>query len=112
MKEQRAAEPVRANIEIRERRRRICRDPDVRLLINDLLDWRGVPVFLEGGKIHRITYADILDKLEPLNEGRDDSDRITYCSLWIHAKRHYDMAAVAAYWGARVNREFRSALRR
>ena len=39
-----------------------------------------------------ITYADILRDLEPLNEGRDKRDRITYDSLWIHAKRHYDLA--------------------
>jgi hypothetical protein len=33
-----------------------------------------------------VTYADILRDLEPLNKGRDDNDRITYDSLWVHAK--------------------------
>jgi hypothetical protein len=45
--------------------------------------------------------------LEPLNEGRDARDRITYDSLWIHAKRHYDLAGVSAYWRARTQKEFR-----
>jgi hypothetical protein len=70
----------------------------------------GVPVFLEGGKTHRIGYADILDKLEPLNEGRDEGDRITYSSLWIHAKRHDDTAGLAAYWRTRVVKELTNAL--
>ena len=107
----RAAEPVRVDVERREPRCRICRDEGVRLLVNELLDWRGVPIIVEGGKWHRISYADILRGLEPLNEVRDERDRITYDSLWIHAKRHRDVAGVAAYWAARMNREFRSALR-
>ena len=67
----------------------------------------GVPVFLEGGKTHRIGYADILDKLEPLNEGRDEGD---LSSLWIHAKRHDDTAGLAAYWRIRVVKELTNAL--
>ena len=55
-------------------------------------------------------YADILRDLEPLNEARDKWDRITYDSLWIHAKRHYDLAGVAAYWRTRTYKEFRTAL--
>ena len=77
-RDDRAAEPVGADIEPTEPRCRICRDPAVRRLVNDLLDWRGVPIILGGGKRHRITYADILRDLEPLNEGRDKRDRITY----------------------------------
>ena len=69
------------------------------------MDWRGVPVFLEGGKTHRITYADILHRLAPLNEGRDEGDQITYSSLWVHAKRHYDIAVVVAYWSDRAHRK-------
>ena len=107
----RAAETVRADLLPREPRCRICRDPAVRRLVNDLLDPRGVPVILEGGSMrHRITYTDILGMLEPINEGRDKGDQITYDSLWIHAKRHYDVARVAAYWGARMDKELRSAL--
>ena len=42
----------RADVEPREPRCRICRDPDVRRLVNDLLDWRGVPIRLGRGKTH------------------------------------------------------------
>src|SRR6476661_7152488 len=93
----RAAEPVRADIEGREPRCRICRDESVRSLVNELLDWRGVPIILGRGKTLLVTYADILRDLAPLNEGHDKRDRITYDSLWIHAKRHYDLAGTAAY---------------
>ncbi len=83
----------------------------MRRLVNDLLDWHGVPVTQEGGsKRHRITYTDILSKLEPLNESRDEKDRITHDSLWIHARRHYDLEGLAAYWSARMHRELRKAL--
>jgi hypothetical protein len=51
-----------------------------------------------------VTYADILRDLEPLNEGRDKKDRITYDSLWVHAKRHYDLAGTTAYWRARMHK--------
>jgi hypothetical protein len=101
---------VNADIEIREARCRVCRDERLRILVNDLLDWRGVPVIVDGGKWRRITYTDILRALEPLNEGRDEGDRITYSSVWVHAKRHYDLAGKAAYWSARMVKEFRNAL--
>jgi hypothetical protein len=102
----------RARIEPREPRCRICRDPDVRRLVNDLLGWRGVPAILEGrNKRRAITYTDIFSMLEPLNEGRDEKDRITYDSLWVHAKRHYDIEGVVDYWTARFPRELRKALR-
>jgi hypothetical protein len=102
---------MRADIERREPRCRICRDETVRILVNQLLDWRGVPIRLGRGKTHLVTCADILRDLEPLNEGRDRRDRITYDSLWIHAKRHYDLAGIAAYWSTRVHKELRNALR-
>jgi hypothetical protein len=58
-----------------------------------------------------VSYAgDILRDLEPLNEGRDKRDRITYDSLWVHAKRHYDRAGIAAYWTARMDKELKNAL--
>ena len=104
------AEPVRADFERREPRCRICRDETVRILVNGRLDWRGVPVIAEGGKTRRITLAEILRDLEPLNEGRDKRHQITYDSLWIHAKRHYDLAGIAAYWRTRMYKEFRKAL--
>ena len=103
----RAAEPLRTDFERREPRCRICRDESVRVLVNELLDWRGVPIIRGRGKTHLVTYADILRDLQPLNEGRDERDRITYDSLWIHAKRHYDLAGTAAYWRTRMSKEFK-----
>jgi hypothetical protein len=82
----------------------------VRRLVNDLLDWHGAPINLGRGKTHLVTYADILRDLEPLNAGRGKRDRITYDSLWIHAKRHYDLAGIAAYWRSRMDKELRNAL--
>jgi hypothetical protein len=96
----------------REPRCRICRDPDVRRFVNDFLGWRGARVFVEGGKTHRITYAEILRILEPINEGRDERDRITYDSLWIHAKRHFDTEGVVDYWTAWFPREIHRQLRK
>ena len=90
---------------------RICRDETVRVLVNKLLDWHGAPMILGRGKTRVVTYADVLRDLEPLNEGRDERDRITYDSLWVHAKRHYDHAAIAAYWRARMQKELMNALR-
>ena len=98
---------MRADFERREPRCRICRDETVRILVNELLDWRGVPIILGRGKTHRITLTEILRDLAPLNEGRDKRDRITYDSLWVHAKRHYDLAGIAAYWRTRMYKEFK-----
>ena len=83
----------------------------MRVLVNELLDWHGAPIILGRGKTHVITYADILRDLEPLNKGRDKRDRITYDSLWVHAKRHYDDAAITACWRARMHKELMNALR-
>ena len=82
----------------------------MRVLVNELLDWHGAPIILGRGKTHMVTYADILRDLEPLSEGRDKRDRITYDSLWVHAKRHYDDAAITAYWRARMHKELMDAL--
>jgi hypothetical protein len=93
----------------REPRCRVCRDPAVRRLVNDLLDWHGIPIISVGGnRTRRVTYADILG---PVNEGREERDRISYSSLWIHAKRHYDTAAMADYWERWFYRELGKALR-
>ena len=99
------AEPLALQID--EPRCRVCRDPDVRRRVNALLQWRGVPIFLEGGKTHRITYADILRDLEPINRGRAEGDRISYSSLRIHAKRHYELAGVVAYWSTWMDKQLR-----
>ena len=99
-----------ADFERREPRCRICRDENVRVLVNKLLDWHGAPIILARGKTHAVTYGDILREPEPLNQGRDKKDRITYDSLMVHAKRHYDDAAVTAYWRARMHKELITAL--
>ncbi len=97
---------MRADVERREPRCRVCRDETVRILVNELLDLRGIPIIVGRGKIHRITLTEILRDLAPLNEGRDTRRRITYDSLWVHAKRHYDLAGIAAYWSTRMSKEF------
>ena len=96
------------DLERAEPRCRICRDPDLRLLVNALLDWHGVPVPLESGKMDLITYADILRAVEPINGGWD---RITYQNVRSHAKRHYDLAGIAAYWSRRTEKEVRNFLK-
>lgn len=100
----------RACFEPVEPRCRICRDPDVRSQVNRLLDWRGVPILLEGGTTHRITLNDIALAVEPLNQGCDPRDRLTYSSLWVHTRRHHDVEGVAGYWCARMYKELRNAL--
>jgi len=93
-----------------EPRCRICRDETVCVRVNELLDWRGVPIILGRGKTHMVTYADILRDLEPLNERRDKKDRITYDSLRVHAKRHYDLAGIMADWEAKLDKEMKNVL--
>ena len=106
----RTADSLRAAFERREPRCRICRDETVRVLVNELLDWRGVPIIVGRGKTHMVTYADILRDLEPLNERRDKKDRITYDSLRVHAKRHYDLAGIMADWEAKLDKEMKNVL--
>jgi hypothetical protein len=96
-----------ADFERIEPRCRVCQHPFVRRLVNDFLDWRGAPIILGPGKSHVVTYADILRGLQPINEGRDRRDQITYSCLWIHAKRHHDPDAVAAYQMAKLLKELR-----
>lgn len=57
----------------------------------------------------RATYVDILGALGPLNQDRGRS-KISYSSLWVHSKRHYEMARVVAYWSRRMDRDLRKAL--
>jgi len=67
--------------------------------------WSGVR---SSGRCRvRITYAEILRDLARFNEGRDKRDRIAYSSLWVHAKRHYDLAGQVAYRRTRTHKEFR-----
>jgi hypothetical protein len=66
-----AAGPPRDTFEPKEPRCRVCRDEAIRVLVNQLLDWRGAPIFLGPGKVHVVTYTDILRDLEPLNARLD-----------------------------------------
>jgi len=88
----RTTAPVRADVERREPRCRVCRDETVRVAVNELLDWHGIPIILSRSKVRRITLTEILRHLAPLNEGSDTKDRITYDSLWVHFQRHYSLA--------------------
>ncbi|WP_319436184.1 hypothetical protein [Mycobacterium sp. RTGN5] len=108
----RAAEPVRTDLLRREPRCRICREESLRIEVNAMLDWRGVPTFEKGGKSHRVTYAEIFRDLEPLNEGRDKKDLITYSALWNHARLHYNLAGVASYLSAQLDKKLRKGLSR
>jgi hypothetical protein len=94
-----------------ETRCRICRDPELRLLVDALLDWRGVPVPLEGGRVHRVTYSDVLRALEPFNGFCGDWETVTYNNLWVHAQRHYDLRGIATYWSRRTEKEVRNFLK-
>lgn len=98
-------------LEVVEPRCRVCRDPHVRRLVSDFLDWHGVPL-AEGAKLRSVTYKTILDWLKPINDGRSEGSRITYDSLWVHAKRHYSLEGVVTYRSARMNKDLRKALRR
>ena len=92
---------MRLDFQRKEPRCRICRDESVPgSSYNDLLDWRGVPIILGGGKTHLVTYADILRELEPLNEGRDKKDRISYDSMGPRQEA-LRPAGKAAYLGRR-----------
>ena len=106
----RTADPLRAALERKEPRCRICRDEDVRVLVNELLDWRGIPAHFGTGKAHVVTYTDILRELEPVNKCRDKKNRITYSSLRVHAKRHYELAGIMDYWEARLDKEMKNVL--
>jgi hypothetical protein len=93
-----------------EPRCRICRDETVRTRVNDLLKWRGVRIPLGRGKTHRVTYANVLRDLAPLNEGRDAKDRITYDCLWVHDNRHRNVVWTSADFRAWMADEWRKAL--
>ena len=66
------------------RRCRICRDDDVRKLINTLHGYG-------------LTTRSIVDVVESsgLNSGRGSRDQITYDVIWRHTKKHFDIDAPA-----------------
>ncbi|OBH59462.1 hypothetical protein A5685_03190 [Mycobacterium colombiense] len=54
-----------------------------------------------------VSFADIL---RDVNQGRDESDRITHASLRVHVRRHYATDAVLAYGVAQIDKKLRNAL--
>jgi hypothetical protein len=91
-------------VQVREPRCRVCRHEAVRVLVNQMLDWHGVPVMVKGGRAHRLTYSDILRGLESLNQGLHSGERITYDSLWVHAQRHHALDGMVAFWSKRIEK--------
>jgi hypothetical protein len=60
--------------QIREPRCRIWHDPELQVLVDSLLDWCGVSLPAGGGSTRRITYADVIGDLEPINRRRAEKD--------------------------------------
>ena len=69
-----------------------------------------MPIILGRRKFRRITLTEILRYMEPLNDGRDQKQRITYDSLWRHAKRHYDPFRTPTYRRTRITRKLKDVL--
>lgn len=72
----------------------------MRRLVNNLLRWRGTPIINADGLVHVVNYSDILRSLEPHNRTLVARERITYDSLWVHSKRHYDNCSASISWRA------------
>lgn len=62
------------------RRCRICRDDDVRKVINTL----------HGYGLTTRSIVEVVDS-SGLNNGRGDRDKITYDVIWRHTKKHFDI---------------------
>ena len=101
---------LRTALRRRESRCRVCREEAIRIRIDAMLEWVGIPVPLGPGKFHKITYRDILRDLEPLNARRPLKDRITYNSLLVHAKRHHDLKGLVDRWAHQVEKKFEDML--
>ena len=80
----------------------------MRVVVDELLDWRGVPIIREHVARHtRSLLPRVPRSLEPLDESRDQRDQITYDNLSVHGKRHYDFAATAACRSTLMAKEFK-----
>ena len=104
MQEQEARAPKRLLVE--EPRCRVCRDPEIRRMVNELLSWRGAPIRM-GARYREVSYADILDHL---NATLPEDKEISYTSLLNHAKRHYDANAAVGWWCSKLEKELMAAL--
>lgn len=92
-----------------EPRCHICRDEKVRVRVNELLDWHGVRVPTARGWRNAVSFAGILCEV---NGERKEPNLISYASLRVHAKRHYDFAWVEAYCIAQMEQNLNSFLSR
>lgn len=92
----------------REPRCRVCQDEFVRLEVNRLLAWHGVPLGFGTDRLRPVTYTQILRWLEPINTQRTPDNQISYDSLWVHAKRHYRLGIVDRKF-ARLEHDLRKA---
>lgn len=73
----------RGELEVRpEPRCRVCRDEEIRTLVNKLL-------------AHGMTLRDINDVIAPMNRKRPTRDRINLNNIREHRKRHFDVQAPA-----------------
>ncbi|BCP12374.1 hypothetical protein MINTM020_44720 [Mycobacterium paraintracellulare] len=91
-----------------EPRCHICREEEVRVRVNELLDWRRVPIaWRPVGAVGVVSFADVLREV---NGGRDEADWISHASLRVHVKRHYDLDAIVAHWAAQMDQALRNAL--
>ncbi len=61
-----------------ETRCRVCQDENSRQLVNRLLS-------------HGISYSEIVGILEPVNKLRRKNNKISYNSVWTHARRHFNV---------------------
>jgi hypothetical protein len=90
-----------------EPRCHVCRDDELRVRVNGLLGWVGVPVPAGSGRTVIVGYTDVLQEV---NDGRDEVDLITIDSLKIHARRHYEIGAVVDHFVAEMDKGLQRAL--
>ena len=90
-----------------ESRCRVCREPCMRRVVDELLSWRGVPVPLGGSRFRTVKLAEIH---RHLNDSRGAGDRVTYTSLWNHARRHYGVGRALARADTQFQKQVQTAL--
>jgi hypothetical protein len=91
----------------REPRCHICREEDLRVRVDELLRWRGIPLIDGRGGFRRITYSDIW---QSLSVDGDEANPVSYSSVWNHAKRHYGRSVTVDAFTAWMKQELIRAL--
>jgi hypothetical protein len=109
-------QPIISNYRLRQLRRAIAREGRVDKALEEeimaLSEDQRVQVFRAESRCrvcnaeaaplvnrmlsHAMTYQDVLDALEPLNNTLPDDRKITYKALWNHAQRHFPIENAAA----------------